>query len=340
MSRAWWESRERSERDIGEEATGDERTRRESRERSERDIGESGSSRASRDGWSRRRFLEAAGAAGAVALAGCSGDPDDGGTATPTATASPTATATATPTPSLRYTGTLGFESMLEATPAHPELEPSAYVWARHVDVAGVLSNVDDRTIAGRLRGGWLGAGPPRYAESDAFELVHVQSMGLPNVTFGYGDFSRSTAVDGMLADDWARTETDRERFDVLERGSYSTAVGDAVWLVMRTAGTDAIDGVIDAVRTDPLTDYLDDVDAEAMDKAAAEDGGYHVLERSESAGYAAGIAVEYAPHRTPVGVMQYTADRASPAWERVETEFEERIAGEVRRSAFGEEFA
>jgi hypothetical protein len=296
---------------------------------------------------SRRTVLEAVGVAGVLGLAGCSADQDGDDTATPTATstATPTTTRTetptATPTPVSRYDGVLGFDSMLDATPTHPDLDPSEYVWARHVNVAGVLSTVDDRTIAARLRGGWLGSGPPLYTDSDAFELVHVQSRGVPNVTFGYGDFSPATVVEGMVDDDW-RHGGERAGFDRLEQGGYTTAVGDATWLVTRTAeaGAEAMDGLIDAVGTDPLTDHLDDVDAEAVTRAATEDGDYHVLERSESAGYAAGIAVEYAPHRPPVGVMQYASNRASPTWERVEVEFEERVAGEVRRSAFGEEFA
>lgn len=287
---------------------------------------------------SRRGFLEAAGVAGALGLAGCSADSDGDETTTPTPTSTPTATATATPTPQRRYTGTLGVESMLDATPTHPDLDPSEYVWARHVNAGGVLSTVDDRTVAARLRGGWLGSGPPLYTDSDAFELVHVQSLGIPNVTFGYGDFSPGSVVEGMVDDDWSH-EGERAGFDRLERGGYTTAVGEATWLVTRTV-EGSIDGLLDAVGTDPLLDRLDDVDAEAVGRAAAEDGDYHVLERSEEADYAAGIAVEYAPHRPPVGVMQYAADRASPTWERVAVEFEERIAGEVRRSAFGEEFA
>ncbi len=297
-------------------------------------------SRVNGTGRTRRRFLEAVGVAGFLGLAGCSGDPDGGDD---TATATPTSTPTGTPTPTQasEYTGTLGAEAMFDATPTHPDLDPTEYVWARHVNVDGVLSAVDDRTIAARLRGGWLGSGPPAYADSDAFELVHVQSRGVPNVTFGYGDFSPATVIEGLIDDDWRR-EGERAGFDRLEEGGYTTAVGDAAWLVTRTAeaGAEAMDGLIDAVGTDPLSGRLEDVDAEAVARAAAEDGNYHVLERSVSAGYAAGIAVKYAPYRPPVGVMQYATDRASPVWERIETEFEERIVGEVRRSAFGEEFA
>ncbi|WP_338742071.1 hypothetical protein [Haloplanus salilacus] len=320
-------------------------SRRESHERSERASGTTATprsgERSERGTWPRRKFLEAVGVAGALGLAGCSGDPDtDDETATPTATPTSTATETATPTPTQvsEYDGVLGFESMLEATPTHPDLAPSEYVWARHVNVGGVLASVEDRSIEARLRSGWLGSGPPLHADSDAFELVHVQSRGIPNVTFGYGDFETASVVEAMVDDDWNH-EGGRAGFDRLEQGGYTTAVGEATWLVMRTAGG-TIDGLIDAVGTDPLTGRLDDVDAEAMTRTAAEDGGYHVLERSEPAGYAAGIAVEYAPHRPPVGVMQYAANRESPTWERVEVEFEERIAGEVRRSAFGEEFA
>lgn len=292
----------------------------------------------------RRRFLEAVGVAGFLGLAGCSGDPD-GGDDTPTPTSTPTGTPTPTPTPTptqaSEYTGTLGAEAMFDATPAHPGLDPTEYVWARHVNVGGVLSAVDDRTIAARLRGGWLGSGPPVYTDSDAFELVHVQSREVPAVTFGYGDFSPATVIEGLIDDDWRR-EGEQDGFDRLQKGGYTTAVGDAAWLVMRTAEgeTDAMAGLIDAVGTDPLSGRLEDVDTEAVARAATEDGNYHVLERSVSAGYAAGIAVEYAPHRPPVGVMQHATDRASPVWERIETGFEERIVGEVRRSAFGEEFA
>lgn len=293
---------------------------------------------------SRRSVLRALGIAGGAALAGCSGDAESGdATTTPTATetAAPTptttATATATPAPKSALAGgdPLGAESMLGATPMPPGMSAETFLWARHVDAGALLADVEDETVAGRLRDGWLGSGPPRYTDSDAFEVVHVQPRGLPNLTLGRGGFDPAATVEGLRADGWTRAGTERG-YARFEYGGYTMAVADTHWFVVQKTDPAWLRSLIDA---DPLAAHLGDVDGEALARATAEEGHYHVLERSVGdEGFAAGIAVNHAPYRNPVGVMQYATGRTSPTWERIEHRFRQQVVGEVRSSDFGDD--
>jgi hypothetical protein len=291
---------------------------------------------------SRRRFLEAAGIAGALPLAGCSAETDDDpvpsptGTATATATATSTPTATATPRPPIDET--IGFGAMLARTPTHPEMPDASYVWARYVDAGGLLASVDDDNVGQRLREGWLGSGPPKYTDSDAFELVHVQPGALSNVTFGRGAFDPGTVVEGMVADGWQRRGGGDE-FTRLGYGGYTAAIGDSHWIVVSADDADLVGGLTAAVDADPLVDHLDGVDRTAASRASEERGNYLVVQRSVPGDYAAGIALDYAPYRYPVGVLHYADGRESPSWQRVEHRFRTQIAGELRAADFGEEF-
>ncbi|AZH25219.1 hypothetical protein [Haloplanus aerogenes] len=295
----------------------------------------------------RRRFLEAVGSASALSLAGCSTDADDDptpvptrtGTATDTATATPTATPTATATPRAPLDESIGFAAMLARTPTHPEMPDASYVWARYVDAAGLLGSVDDQNIGQRLRDGWLGSGPPAYTESDAFELVHVQPGSLSNVTLGRGDFDASTTVEGMVGDGWRRLGGDTERYTFLGYGGYTAAVGDRLWIVVSSDDTTIAESLTAAVETDPLVDHLDAVDRAAVSRASEEEGNYLVVQRSVPGDYAAGIALDYAPYRYPIGVLHYAEGRESPSWQRVEHRFRTQIAGELRAVDFGEDF-
>jgi len=293
----------------------------------------------------RRRFLEAAGSAGTLALAGCSADADDDPTPVPSRTAAvtdtetPTPTATSTATPRAPADEPLGFAAMLARTPTHPEMPDESYVWARYVDAGGLLASVDDQNIGQRLREGWLGSGPPAYTESDAFELVHVQPGPLSNVTLGRGDFDASTTVEGMVGDGWRRLGGDTERYTFLGYGGYTAAVGERFWLVV-SSGDPALAGALTtAVETDPLVDHLDAVDRAAVSRASEEEGNYLVVQRSVPGDYAAGIALDYAPYRYPIGVLHYAEGRESPSWQRVERRFRTQIAGELRAVDFGEDF-
>jgi len=288
---------------------------------------------------SRRRLIRTAGVAGAFALAGCSADGDDDPvTETPTTTGTPTATSTPTPTPRLPADESLGFEALLAWTPTHPETPDRATVWARYLDAAPLLADVDDDTVRQRLRQGWLGSGPPAHTDADAFELVHVQPATLPNVTLGRGDYDAETAVAGMRADGWTESNTERPEA-YLTHGGYAAAVGERFWIVTSVADADTVASLVASMTADPLVGYLDDVDLTAVARATEERGNYAVVERSVPGDYAAGIAVDYEPHRFPVGVLQYAAGRASPSWERVERRFETRVAGELRASDFGDDF-
>ncbi|QGX94415.1 hypothetical protein EI982_06235 [Haloplanus rallus] len=227
---------------------------------------------------------------------------------------------------------------MLARTPTHPEMDDAAYVWARYLDAAPLLANVDDDTVGRRLRQGWLGSGPPAYADSDAFELVHVQPATLPNVTLGRGVYDVETTVEGMTADGW--TEADADGSDTyLTYGGYAAAVGERFWIVTSVADADVVGTLASSATADPLVDRLEDVDREAAARAADERGNYTVVERSVPGDYAAGISVDYEAYRFPIGVLQYAASRASPSWERVERRFETRIAGELRATDFGDDF-
>ncbi|WP_251330135.1 hypothetical protein [Haloplanus pelagicus] len=290
---------------------------------------------------SRRRLLETAGVASVLALAGCSSDADTDGTptrtGTATATPSPRPTPTATPRPAPRET--VGFAAMLSRTPTHPEMPDESYLWARYLDAAGLLADVDDDTVGQRLRQGWLGSGPPKYADSDAFELVHVQPGGRSNVTFGRGAYVADAAVEGMVADGWTRLEEGTAGDVRLEYGGYTAAVGERHWIVVSAADADLLGSLVAAVEDDPLVDHLDDVDAAALSRATDENGSYQVIQRSVPGDYAAGIAVDYAPYRYPIGVLHYATGRASPSWERVERRFEAQVAGELRATDFGDDF-
>jgi hypothetical protein len=289
---------------------------------------------------SRRRFL---GLAGALSLAGCSADGEDATptvtrTETPTPTPTGTATPTATATPRASLDESLGFAAMLARTPTHPEMPEAAYVWARYVDAGGLLASVDDDTVGQRLRGGWLGSGPPKYTDSDAFELVHVQSGALPNVTLGRGAFDHETVVEGMVADGWTR-RGGGEAFTRLGQGGYTAAVGDRLWVVTSTADAELVGGLTDAIDADPLVDHLAPVDRAAASRASEERGNYLVVQRSVPGDYAAGIALDYAPYRYPVGVLHYADGRESPSWQRVERRFQTQVAGELRAVDFGDDF-
>lgn len=296
---------------------------------------------------SRRRFLEAAGVASAFSLAGCSAGADDDPTPTntQTATASETATPTDTPTPTVTPTPrapldeSIGFAAMLGLTPTHPEMPDESYIWARYVDAGGLLASVDDDNIGERLREGWLGAGPPKYTDSDAFELVHVQPGGLSNVTLGRGEFDPERTVEGMVADGWRRQGGGSGGFTRLGYGGYTAAIGERHWIVVSADDAELMGGLTAAVETDPLTDHLAAVDAEAMSRASEERGNYLVVQRSVLGDYAAGIALDYAPYRYPIGVLHYAEGRDSPTWERVERRFRTQIAGELRAVDFGEDF-
>jgi hypothetical protein len=287
---------------------------------------------------SRRRVLAALSAVGSATLAGCSADGEASATATGTATRTATPTPTATSTPRTPPSESLGFEAMLAQTPTHPEMPDEAYVWARYLDAAGVLGSVEDETIESRLRNGWLGAGPPKYADSDAVELVHVQPGGLANVTFGRGNYDASTAVEGMVGDGW-RQQGATDGYDLLTSGGYGAAVGDRQWLVVSDASLELVESLVTAVETDPLDAHLDGVDRTAVSRAVSEPGNYYVVQRSVPGDYAAGISLDYGAYRYPVGVMHYATGRESPSWQRVENRFRTQIAGELRATDFGEDF-
>lgn len=227
---------------------------------------------------------------------------------------------------------------MLGSTPTHPAMPEGAYVWARYIDAGGLLASVDDDTVGQRLRNGWLGSGPPKYTDSDAFELVHVQPGALPNVTVGRGDFDTDAAVDGMVGDGWTRRGS-TEAYTLLEYGGYTAAVGERRWLVVSAADAELMGSLTAAVDDDPLVDHLDAVDMAAVSRATAERGNYHVVQRSVRGNYAAGIALDYAPYRYPIGVLHYATGRESPSWERVERRFRTQIAGELRAVDFGDDF-
>jgi hypothetical protein len=293
---------------------------------------------------SRRSMLASLGAA--VGLAGCSADsnesPDSGtATATPTATSTPTVTATptatATPTPTRSFDGPLGFESMLRTLPAHPESADPSAVWARYVDVGRVMDDVEDDTIAGRLRDGWLSAGPPTSTESDAFELLYLQPGALSNVTLGHGAFDTDAAVATMVDDGWTRRpDAATAGFRVLAQGGYTAAVAAPFWFVTSAADPPLVTSLAARVGTDPFAAALDPVDREAMARASEEDGEYRVLERSTAGdGYAAGIALNFGSYRAPVGVVHYAAGRGS-AWQRVERRFPS-VPGELRAEDFSD---
>jgi len=291
---------------------------------------------------SRRRFLEAAGIAGVLSIGGCSadsdGDPTPVPTATRTATATTTATETPTATPRTPPDESIGFAAMLARTPTHPEMPDESYVWARYVDAGGLLASVDDDNVGQRLREGWLGSGPPKYTESDAFELVHVQPGGLSNVTLGRGAFDPETVIEGMVGDGWRR-QGSGEAFAHLGYGGYTAAIGDRHWVVVSADDAELVGGLTAAVESDPLVDHLDAVDRAAMSRASEERGNYLVVQRSVPGDYAAGIALDYAPYRYPIGVLHYAEGRESPAWQRVEHRFRTQIAGELRATDFGEDF-
>jgi len=290
---------------------------------------------------SRRRFLEAAGGVGSLALAGCSADADDEPTPSPTRTETATATEAPTPTGTPRTPAdeSLGFATMLDLTPAHPEMADDSYVWARYVDAAGLLGSVDDDAVGQRLQAGWLGSGPPNYTDSNAFELVHVQPATFANVTFGRGDFDADATVAGMIGDGWRRQEGDGEGVTRLGYGGYTAVIGERHWIVVSADDAELIRALAAAVEDDPLTDYLDDVDAAAMARATEERGNYLVVQRSVARDYAAGIALDYAPYRYPIGVLHYADGRASPSWQRVERRFQTQIAGELQAVDFGDDF-
>jgi len=290
---------------------------------------------------SRRRVLAALATVSGLSLAGCSADDDGEVSATATASPTPTRTATDTPTPTPRapVDETLGFARMLARTPTHPEMPDAAYVWARYVDTDGLLGGVDDENIAQNLRDGWLGTGPPKYADSDAFELVHVQPGEHSNVTFGRGEFDAETAVRGMVGDGWRRLDADAEGYAVLDYGGYTAAVGERHWIVVSAADPGLLGALVDAVESDPLAAHLDGVDRDAVSRASEEHGNYLVVQRSVPGDYAAGIAVDYEPYRYPVGVLHYAEGRESPSWQRVERRFRTQIAGEIRATNFGEDF-
>jgi len=300
---------------------------------------------------SRRAFLHGVGVAGAVGAAGCSGDSDDEGTATSvsteaeteTETETPTRTPTATPTatpesgpgPRGGYEGTLGFETMLGATPRHPE---APNLWTRYVDVSGVLADVEDENHARQLREGWLGSGPPRSTDSDAFELVHLQPGNRSNLTLGYGDFERGAAREAMRSEGWTpRPGAGTEAFDVLTSGGYAAAVGASSWIAVSAADPALAAGLADGIGTDPLVAAFEDVDREATSRAADEEGEYRVVERSAfDDGYAAGIAVNFGAYRAPVGVMHLAPGRGSE-WVRAEERFHS-VPGEIRTDDFDDE--
>lgn len=292
----------------------------------------------------RRRLLEAAGMTGTVALAGCSADGGDEPTGRPTETGTVTGTPTATETPTATATPrapaneAVGFEAMLERTPTNPEMADESYVWARYVDVAALLGDIDDDTTRARLREGWLGSGPPRYTDSTAFELVHVQPGGLSNVTVGRGDYDAAAVIEGMVADDWSRLGA-TEAYTYLEYGGFAAAIGERLWIVVSDPAFDLIQALTAAVSTDPLVAHFDDIDVTAVERATEESGNYLVVQRSVAGDYAAGIALDYEPYRYPRGVLHYADGRESPSWQRVEHRFRTRVAGEIQADRFGEDF-
>ncbi|WP_435066470.1 hypothetical protein [Haloplanus sp. C73] len=287
---------------------------------------------------SRRRVLAAMSAVGSATLAGCSADGETSTTPTRTATRTATTTPTATSTPQTPPSEALGFETMLARTPTHPEMPAESYVWARYLNAAGVLGSVEDENIESRLRDGWLGAGPPKYTDSDAIELVHVQPGGLANVTFGRGDYDASTAVEGMVGDGW-RQQGSTGGYDLLTNGGYGAAVGDRQWIIVSDASLELVEGLVAASEHDPLDTHLDGVDRTAVSRAVSESGNYRVVQRSVPGDYAAGISLDYGAYRYPVGVMHYATGRESPSWQRVENRFRTQIAGELRATDFGEDF-
>jgi hypothetical protein len=308
---------------------------------------------------SRRAFLRVFGGGGVVAgLAGCSGDPDGGETATISGVAAtPAATEAGTPgrTPTAtqhsdsgpgsdpgsapdlaldgEYGGPLGFEAMFRATPTHPDAPEVPVLWARYVDVGRLLADVDDENHAARLRDGWLGAGPPQSTESDAFELVHLQPGSRSNLTLGYGDFERGEAVETMLSEGWS-SAGGGDVFDVLLRDGYAAAIGTSVWLVVSADDADLVRDLAAGIGTEPFLAALGSVDREAMARTASEAGEYRVLERSTVGdGYAAGIALNFGAYRAPVGVLHYAPERGSE-WVRAERRFHS-VPGEVRSDDF-----
>ena len=295
---------------------------------------------------SRRRFLEAVGGFGTVALAGCSADGDDEptgrpttSTATATRTPTETETATATPTPRAPADEAVGFEAMLERTPTHPEMPDASFVWARYLNARELLADVEDANIDTHLREGWLGSGPPAYTAADAFELVHVQPGDLSNVTFGRGAYDPTAVVEGMVADGWRRLGGDTDRFSFLGYGGYTAAIGDRYWVVVSDPELTRIEALVDAITADPLVGYLEAVDREAMARATEERGNYLAVQRSVPGDYAAGIAIDYEPYRYPLGAMHYATGRESPSWQRVEHRFRTQITGEIQAGTFGEDF-
>jgi len=232
----------------------------------------------------------------------------------------------------------VGFDAMLERTPTHPEMADESYVWARYVDAAALLNDIDDDTTRARLREGWLGSGPPRYSDSTAFELVHVQPGGLSNVTVGRGDYDAAAAVEGMVADDWSRLGA-TEAYTYLEYGGFAAAIGDRQWIVASDPAFDLIKTLTAAASADPLVVHFDDIDVTAVDRATGESGNYFVVQRSVAGDYAAGIAIDYEPYRYPRGVLHYASGRESPSWQRVEHRFRTRVAGEIQADRFGEDF-
>ena len=285
---------------------------------------------------SRRRVLAAMSTVGSAALAGCSADGE--ASATPTRTTTRTATATATATPQSPPEEAVGFEAMLARTPTHPEMPDESYVWARYLNAAGVLGSVEDENIESHLRDGWLGAGPPKYSDSDAVELVHVQPGGFANVTFGRGDYDATAAVEGMVGDGWQQQGT-ADGYDLLTGGGYGAAIGDQRWIIVSDPALALVEQLVTATETDPLDAHLDDVDRTAVSRAVSEPGNYRVVQRSVPGDYAAGISLNYSAYSYPVGVMHYATGRESPSWQRVERRFRTQIAGELRTTDFGEDF-
>jgi hypothetical protein len=287
---------------------------------------------------SRRRFLEAAGGVGTVALAGCSADGDDEPTVTTTATTTATETPTATATPRAPADEAVGFEAMLERTPTHPEMSAASFVWARYLNARELLADVEDANIDTHLREGWLGSGPPAHTATDAFELVHVQPGDLSNVTFGRGAYDPTAVVEGMVADGWERLGA-TEAYAYLGYGGYTAAIGDRYWVVVSDPERARIEALVGAITADPLARSLDGVDREAVVRATEERGNYLVVQRSVPGDYAAGIAIDYEPYRYPLGAMHYATGRESPSWQRVEHRFRTQITGEIQVDAFGEDF-
>ncbi|MEF8856197.1 MAG: hypothetical protein V5A16_02110, partial [Haloplanus sp.] len=111
------------------------------------------------------------------------------------------------------------------------------------------------------------------------------------------------------------------------------------LWVVASTADAELVGGLTAAIEADPLVDHLAPVDRAAVSRASEERGNYLVVQRSVRGDYAAGIALDYAPYRYPVGVLHYAEGRESPSWQRVEHRFQTQIAGELRAVDFGDDF-